>query len=255
VGRGAVTRRLIVNADDLGRSRGVNRGVLLAHKNGIVTSTTLMANAEAAEDAAWLARDQKRLGVGVHLVLTYGKPLSPPRAVPSLVREDGSFPPRPHIVRGKLRGEEVLAEFRRQIDHVAKLLARTPTHLDTHHFVQDEPEVMWAFTTVAKERALPVRNQSRAQRDTLRKSGLRTPDHFVREFYGMEAVTPTALLDVFDRIGDGTSELMCHPAEIDDALLTSSYARERSTELATLTSAQVVTAARARFELITFAQL
>ena len=244
-----------MNADDLGRSRGVNRGVLLAHKNGIVTSTTLMANAEAAEDAAWLARDQKRLGVGVHLVLTFGKPLSPPRAVPSLVRDDGSFPPRPHLVRGKLRGEEVLAEFRRQIDHVARLLGRAPTHLDTHHFVQDEAEVMWAFTTVAKERSLPVRNQSRSQRDTLRKSGLRTPDHFVREFYGSEAVTPKALLDIFDRIDEGTSELMCHPAEIDESLLTSSYARERPTELATLTTPDVVATARARFDLITFAEL
>jgi predicted glycoside hydrolase/deacetylase ChbG (UPF0249 family) len=248
-------KKLIVNADDLGRSRGVNRGVLLAHKNGIVTSTTLMANAEAAEDAAWLVRDQKRLGVGVHLVLTYGKPLSPARAVPSLVREDGSFPPRPHIVRGKLRGEEVLAEFRRQIDLVTKLLGRGPTHLDTHHFVQDEPEVLWAFTTVAKERGLPVRNQSRAQRDALRKSGLRTPDQFVRDFYGSEAVTPPALLGLFARIGEGTSELMCHPAEIDEALLTSSYARERPVELATLTSTEVVRAARERFELVTFAQL
>jgi len=250
-----VTRRLIVNADDLGRSRGVNRGVLLAHKNGIVTSTTLMANADAAEDAAGLARDQKRLGIGVHLVLTYGKPLSPSGAVPSLVREDGSFPPRPHLVRGKFRGEEVLAEFRRQIDHVAKLLGRAPTHLDTHHFVQDEPEVLWAFTTVAKERALPVRNQSRAQRDSFRKSGLRTPDQFVRDFYGKEAVTTTSLLALLGRIAEGTSELMCHPAEVDEDLLTSSYARERRVELATLTSAEIIAAARERFDLITFAQL
>ena len=248
-------RRLIVNADDLGRSRGVNRGVLLAHKNGIVTSTTLMANADAAEDAAWLVRDQKRLGVGVHLVLTYGKPLSPAGAVPSLVREDGSFPPRPHLVRGKLRGEEVLAEFRRQIDHVTKLLGWPPTHLDTHHFVQDEAEVRWAFSTVAKERALPVRQQSFAQRDAFRKSGLRTPDQFVRDFYGAEAVTTTAMLGLLSRIADGTSELMCHPAEVDEALLTSSYARERHTELATLTSAEIIAAARERFELITFAQL
>ncbi|HKW79106.1 MAG TPA: ChbG/HpnK family deacetylase, partial [Candidatus Limnocylindria bacterium] len=255
LGWGRVTRRLIVNADDLGRSRGVNRGVLLAHRHGIVTSTTLMANAEAAEDAAALARDQKRLGVGVHLVLTYGKPLSPPRAVPSLVRDDGSFPPRPHLVRGRLRGEEVLAEFRRQIDRVVKLIGRAPTHLDTHHFVQDEPEVLWAFTAVAKERALPVRSQSLAQRDSFRRNGLRTPDHFVRDFYGTEAVTAAALLGIFDRIGNGTSELMCHPAEVDEALLTSSYARERPAELATLTSPEVIVAARDRFDLITFAQL
>jgi len=249
-------KRLIVNADDLGRSRGVNRGVLRAHKEGIVTSTTIMANAEAAADAASLVRDQRRLGVGVHLVLTHGRPLSPPQAVPSLVREDGTFPPRPHLVRGKLRGEEVLAEFRRQIDLAVKLIGRAPTHLDTHHFVQDEPEVLWAFTSVAKERALPVRQQSQAQRDAMRKQGLRTPDHFVRDFYGKEAVSVRALLRLFERIGDGTSELMCHPAELDADLLSSSYARERPDELRTLTDPGVARAIRdLGIELTTFAQL
>ena len=249
-------KRLIVNADDLGRSRGVNRGVLRAFKEGVVTSTTLMATADAAADAASLVRDQRRLGVGVHLVLTYGRPLSPVQAVPSLVREDGTFPPRPHLVRGKLRGEEVLAEFRRQIDHVARLIGRAPTHLDTHHFVQDEPEVLWALASVAKERSLPLRQQSPAQRDSLRKQGLRTPDHFVRDFYGKEAVGVRALVRLLERIADGASELMCHPAELDDDLLSSSYARERPEELRTLTDPEVARAVGdLGISLITFASL
>lgn len=249
-------RRLIVNADDLGRSMGVNRGVLRAHKEGIVTSTTLMANAPHAAHAASLVKDQRGLAVGVHLVLTYGRPLSPERAVPSLVRDDGTFPPRPHLVRGKLRGEEVLAEFRRQIDQAARLLGKAPTHLDTHHFVQDEPEVLWAFTAVAKERSLPVREQSPAQRDGFRRDGLRTPDHFVRDFYGAEAVTVASLKRLLDRLPDGTCELMCHPAELDDDLLTSSYARERPMELETLTHPEIVRVIRDHgIELITFRNL
>ncbi len=249
-------KRLIVNADDLGRSIGVSRGILRAHRDGIVTSTTLMPNAPHARHAAGLVRDQRRLGVGVHLVLTFARPLSPARAVPSLVREDGTFPPRPHLVRGALRGEEVLAEFRRQIDHATRLLGRAPTHLDTHHFVQDEPEVLWALITVAKERALPVRHISPAQRDALRREGLRTPDHFARDFYGKEAVTVDALVGLLARLPSGTTELMCHPAEVDDELMRSSYTREREIELETLTHAHVARAVRhAGFSLITFAEL
>ncbi len=249
-------KSLIVNADDLGRSPGVNRGIVRAHRDGIVTSTSLMPNAPDAGHGASLVRDQRRLGVGVHLVLTYGRPLSPAGAVPSLVREDGTFPPRPHLVRGRLRGEEVLAEFRRQIEQATRLLGRAPTHLDTHHFVQDEPEVLWALITVAKERSLPVRHQSPAQRDALLREGLRTPDHFARDFYGSEAVSVAALVGLLARLPGGATELMCHPAEVDADLLHSSYARERAIELETLTHTDVALAVRDHgFTLVTFAQL
>lgn len=251
-----MTRRLIVNADDLGRSPGVNRGIVRAYREGVVTSTTLMANAPHAAHAASLVRDQPRLGVGVHLVLTFGRPLSPAQAVPSLVREDGTFPPRPHLMRGELRGEEVLAEFRRQIDQALRLLGRQPTHLDTHHFVQDEPEVLWALTAAAKERLWPVRQQSPAQRDALRREGLRTPDHFLRDFHGGEAVSVRALKELLAHLPQGTTEMMCHPAEVDDPLLSSSYARERALELETLTHPETIRAIRdAGFALITFADL
>ncbi len=249
-------KRLIVNADDLGRSPGVNRGILRGHRDGVVTSTSLMANAPHARHGATLVRDQRRLGVGAHLVLTFGRPLSPTGAVPSLVREDGTFPPRPHLVRGRLRGEEVLAEFRRQIDQATRLLGRAPTHLDTHHFVQDEPEVLWALISVAKERSLPVRHLSPRQRDALRREGLRTPDHFARDFYGKEAVTVAALVGLLARLPAGTTELMCHPAELDHELMRSSYAREREIELETLTHRDVSRAVHdAGFSLITFAEL
>ncbi len=239
-------KRLIVNADDLGRSRGVSRGILRAHRDGVVTSATLMANSPAAADAAGLVRDQTRLGVGVHLVLTFAAPLSPPSEVPSLVREGGAFPRRPREIRGRVRGEEALREFRRQIDRAARLLGRAPTHLDTHHFAQEESEVLWALAEVAREKGLPARHLTPSMRDELRRKGLRTPDHFTREFYGREAVTVPALLAILDRLRDGTSELMCHPGEVDDELRTSSYAQERAIELATLIDSAVARAIRDR---------
>lgn len=237
-------KRLIVNADDLGRSPGVNRGIVRGHREGIVTSATLMANAPRANEAAALARDLPRLGVGVHLVLTFAAPLSPPQEVPSLVREDARFPARPREIRGRVRGEEALVEFRRQIDRATALLGRTPTHLDTHHSVQNEPEVLWALAEIAREKGLPARQLSPAMREELRRKGIRTPDRFLPDFYGREAVTTVALLALLERLGPGTTELMCHPGEVDAELRTSSYADERALELRTLTDPAVADAVR-----------
>src|SRR5206468_11073162 len=89
--RGPLARLLIVNADDFGRSEGTDNGIVRAHREGIVTSTTFMTNAPSAQHAASLARASPTLDVGVHLVLTYGRPLSNPGRIRSLVREDGSF--------------------------------------------------------------------------------------------------------------------------------------------------------------------
>src|SRR2546426_4582911 len=82
-------KRLIVNADDFGWSEGVNRGIVEAYRNGIVTSATVLANGEAFDGAVRLARQERRVGVGVHLNLSDGAPLLPRWEVPSLVHEQG----------------------------------------------------------------------------------------------------------------------------------------------------------------------
>ena len=84
-------RGLIVNADDFGLSPGVSRGILRAHWEGIVTSTTFMVNFPWAAEMAGLLRRAPRLGVGLHLNLTTGAPVLPPAEVPSLVGPDGRF--------------------------------------------------------------------------------------------------------------------------------------------------------------------
>src|SRR4029077_14366863 len=78
-------RRLIINADDFGLTSGVNRGVVEAHKHGVVTSATLMANGQAFEQAIALAHAQPRLGVGCHIVLVDGAPLLEQTADPRLL--------------------------------------------------------------------------------------------------------------------------------------------------------------------------
>jgi predicted glycoside hydrolase/deacetylase ChbG (UPF0249 family) len=237
---------LIVNADDLGRSAGIDAGIVAAHERGIVTSATLMANAPGAERAAMLARTHPTLDVGVHLVLTSARPLTDPGRIPSLVEPDGSFPRSPSAIvgKGRVRGEEALVEYRAQYARAAELLGRVPSHLDTHHWVHDEPALEWAVVELALETGAAARQHHDAQRERFRARGVRTPDRFCRAFQHGDHVSVASLLTIIERIaadGDGMTELMCHPGEKDDAelLATSTYARERPVELATLTDRHV----------------
>ncbi|HEX4743520.1 MAG TPA: ChbG/HpnK family deacetylase [Candidatus Limnocylindria bacterium] len=239
-------KRLIVNADDLGRSPGIDRGIVRAHERGIVTSTTLMANAPGAQRAATLVRRTPTLDVGVHLVLTYARPLTDPALIPSLVEPDGSFPRSPSAIvgEGRVDGEEALVEYRAQFARAKELLGTDPSHVDTHHWVHDDPALEWAVGELARETGAVARQHDAAQRERLRARGVRTPDRFCRAFQHGDNVAVPSLLRILATIasdGDGTTELMCHPGEEGDSelLATSSYARERPVELATLTDPRV----------------
>jgi predicted glycoside hydrolase/deacetylase ChbG (UPF0249 family) len=256
-------KRLIVNADDLGRSAGIDRGIVAAHERGIVTSTTLMANAPGAERAAALVRKAPTLDVGVHLVLTYARPLTDPRRIPSLVEPDGSFPRSPSAIigEGRVDGEQALIEYRAQFARAEELLGRRPSHVDTHHWVHDDPALEWAVGELAVETGVVARQHDAAQRERLRARGVRTADRFCRAFQHGDNVAVPSLLRILAAIasdGDGTTELMCHPGEKGDAelLATSSYARERPVELATLTHERVRSAIDEHgLVLTTFAEL
>src|SRR3954453_15501354 len=84
-------RRLIVNADDFGRSHSINQAVIHAHREGILTTGSLMVNEPACDEAVALARENPRLGVGLHLTLLMGRSALPPEEIPGLVNERGEF--------------------------------------------------------------------------------------------------------------------------------------------------------------------
>src|SRR5437762_14249294 len=88
-------KRVIVNADDLGRTPGINRGVFEAHRRGIVTSASLMVNYPAAAEVAQLSAENPGLGIGLHVALTGGVPALPPERVRTLVDAHGRLPSRP----------------------------------------------------------------------------------------------------------------------------------------------------------------
>jgi hopanoid biosynthesis associated protein HpnK len=133
LGSGRPRRRLIVNADDFGRSRSINEAVIRAHREGILTSTSLMVNESAVAEAVKLARENPRLGVGLHLTLLMGHAALPPDQIPGLVNAGGEFSNQPAAtgmayffkrgLRAQLRAE-IHAQFARYratglpLDHV-----------------------------------------------------------------------------------------------------------------------------------------
>ena len=252
-----MARLLIVNADDFGRSAAVDDGIVRAHRDGIVTSTTLMTNAPGTAHAATLAATTPGLAIGVHLVLTYARPLLNPSRIRSLVREDGSFWRPTELLARPIDRREALLEYRAQFARARELVGREPTHVDTHHWVHDHPALSWAICELALETGAAARTHTPEQRDEYRAKGVRTHDHFMREFQHPGHIEVADLLALLLRLDEGVTELMCHPGEPDPELVaTSAYARERPIELATLTAPKVRAAIESQgIRLITFAEL
>jgi hopanoid biosynthesis associated protein HpnK len=268
-------KRLIVNADDFGFTRGVNAGIERAFKSGVLTSATIMANGDAFEDAVEIARANPGLGIGCHLAVVGGRPVAPASEVASLLDGRGMLPRTltelmKMLVRGRARAEEIEREFRAQVERVVRA-GITPTHLDSHKHTHTHASVMRAMARVAVEYGIAcVRNPfervfapartGRAARGkrpvylkqyamsaaiapraphfkrVARDHGLKTPDYFC-------GVRLTGLLDgeamrgVIESLKDGTTELMCHPGIYDEELEGAStrLKRERERELEALT--------------------
>lgn len=251
--------KLIVNADDFGYTERVSTGILRAHRDGIVTATTLMTNAPYTDGAAKLARANTSLDIGVHLVVTFDRPTGDVKRLRTLVDKDGRFFRATELLSRDIDREEALLEYRAQYRKARALLGRAPTHLDSHHWVHDHPALEWAIGELARETGAAARIHSDEQRDRLRARGVRTPDHFAREFQHEGKVGVEQLLALLERLAtrNGVTELMCHPGEPDEAMAKrSGYARERATELATLTDPRVRTAIKdLNITLATFANL
>ncbi len=250
-------KRLIVNADDFGRTSGINAGVLEAHLSGIVTSATVMILESAAEEGVSEALQRApRLSLGLHFVLTGGGlPCSPPDQIPSLLL-DGRFPRTAESLPPDLSREEISLELEAQISLFTEMAGGLPSHLDSHHHSALHPSVQPVFAEAARRRGLPVRASSERARDELRGSGVATPDRFLDGFYG-EGATAENLRAILSGLAEETSELMCHPGRADEKLLSgSTYARERERELAILCDREIRTLlAEAEIRLISFADL
>jgi hopanoid biosynthesis associated protein HpnK len=267
-------RRLIVNADDFGMTAGVNRAIVEAHSNGIVTSSTLMANGPAFEDAVGLAASVPRLSVGCHVVLIDGEPVLDPQRLPSLTLNSGrgrfrdslkSFVAR--AMTGRLDAGEIENEAGGQIRKLQSAGLKV-SHIDTHKHTHLFPAVLRPllraaqacgvtairnpfgprkvlkssellkrpslWTRYAEVRAL--RALAGKFRDHANATGFATPD-------GTLGIVVTGALDetlfrsIATIIPEGTWEFVCHPGYNDDDLKRAhTRLREsRETELRVLT--------------------
>lgn len=246
-----MAKYLIVNADDFGFSRGVNDGIWRAHTDGVVSSATLMANMPGFDHAVSLARRTPSLGVGLHVNLTYGKPLSPIENIPSLVGLEGYFSDQ----RAGWDPEEAELEIERQLD---KLLAAgmTPTHLDTHHHIHIEvPSIYAILSKIALRHRIPMRRHPWTE--TGGDAPLQTERLIMDTFDDGRGTA--RLLRHLEALPEGTTELMCHPGYSEDkgtAAAASPESAARAAELQAFTDPAVREAIRQHdIRLIHYGQL
>ena len=272
-------KNLIVNADDLGWTEGVNRGIAEAHRNGIVTSTSLLANGAAFASGVELARATPGLGLGVHLNLSDGAPVAEPEAVNSLVNDSGQFDGGLEslllrIAKRDVMLREVEQEWDAQIDKV-KSAGIEPTHLDGHKHVHMLPglfEIALRLakrhgigairvaheasslraalstgdeantTTVLKQgvQARGLKLLARDAREQAERAGISTADYFCGIAQTGE-MTKDGVARLLRNLPDGTTELMSHPGYVDAALQNSPTRLQasRQTELEILTDVEI----------------
>ena len=188
---------LIVTGDDFGMTRGINRGFLQAHRNGILTSASLMVDRPACEEAAAFGRACPTLSLGLHLELDAN------------------------------HAERVPAELDRQLARFFELVGAAPTHVDSHHDVHRGPRVLAHVLEWARRMGVPVRGCSSVRHLPKFYGQWGGESHF--EQIGVDALV--RLLDT--EVRAGVTELTCHPGYVD-AGLSSGYAAEREVELGTL---------------------
>jgi chitin disaccharide deacetylase len=248
-------RTLVVNADDFGFTRDVNLGIVEAHRDGILTATTLMANGEAFDDAVRLARENPSLDVGCHLVLVGTPPF--PETVPKLAAA---------IARRRLAiYDELAAQVRKIIGAGIR-----PTHLDTHKHTHLLPPVLDAVARISEEFRIPfvrrpfdypmqpgttgfARRMVSASMSIARKRFERVLSaHQCRstdQFAGFQFTgnyDAAALADLIRALPEGSTEFMCHPGRCTDELrgARTRLKESREQELRALTSPEARAALR-----------
>jgi predicted glycoside hydrolase/deacetylase ChbG (UPF0249 family) len=201
-----VTRHLIINADDLGASSGTNRAIVECHRDGVLTSASLMVTGAAAEEAVALSRENPELAVGLHWDV--------------LGEDEREFDIGDH---GAVR-----EEFQAQMERFHELMGRGPTHIDSHRHTHMEEGVRELFRELASPYGVPVRGDGRV--------------HWIGGFYAqwewgvteLGHVSVRALQRIMtEEVAEGWTEIACHPGYVSDDY-TPIYRSEREAEKRTL---------------------
>ncbi len=228
--------KLIVNADDFGYSKAVNLGILEVYKHGVLTSATMMTNMPGVEHAFQLYKENPGLGVGIHLVLSAGKPVN--SNVPSLVDDRGYFK-KLNVLEKEADIEDIKKEFNSQMEKFTSF-GFMPTHIDSHHHIHFDPRILSIVVDMARKYNLPIR-QSKKDLEDKGYSDIKSVENFIGKFYGKD-LSIDKFIELIELSKDSnTAEMMCHPGYVDKILLdNSSYNVHRTNEVDILTSSKAI---------------
>jgi predicted glycoside hydrolase/deacetylase ChbG (UPF0249 family) len=275
-------KRLLVNADDFGLSPAINTGIIRAHLDGIVTSTSIVAAGAAFDEAVALSRLHRKISVGVHLTLVEENAVSDPSEIPSLAPH-GVLPQTygqlmKKVLTAQIPLSEIELELRSQIETCLTAGLR-PTHLDSHQHTHALPLLFplvvrlandYAIRAVRIPRVWPGFRDVSAQRFAPKcvlsllayadglffPLGASTATHHFAGLFETGALTEARLLHILRRLHSGTTELVCHPGYADLSGPYEDWGGRRELELATLTSPVISAAIRSLgIEVINYRQL
>lgn len=239
--------KLIINADDFGYTESVNYGIISAFKNGVVRSTTTMANMPGFEHAMELLKENKNLGCGVHMTLSAYKPVL--SNLKTIVDENGMFYRRiTDEVIENMDLDEIYEEFCAQIE---KVKAHTEiTHLDSHHHVHTLEKLKPVIERILNEYDLPIRGGFEYNMEYSKIVPL------VDKFYGENVEEDYFAKNIDELKKYEVVDIMSHPAYVDDFVLQStSYAIPRTKEHKILTTNSVKELLEENFELSNYRNL
>ncbi|WP_321993442.1 carbohydrate deacetylase [Clostridium butyricum] len=219
-------KHLIINADDFGYSKAVNLGIMESHINGVLTSTTLMANMPGVDHAVSLLKDMPNLCVGAHLTLTCGKPMLGEK-VSTLIEENGYFFKLKDVENKVVQMDtnEIYEEWKTQIRYLLKKGVNL-SHIDSHHHVHTFKEHEEIIKVLSEEFNLPVRNCNNVLENKIRFLDLcnYNPIRNMEEKYENVRIECFKLIEeiIKKNIQYENTEAMCHPAFLDSYLLENS---------------------------------
>ena len=165
-------------------------------------------------------KKRRRLGLGVHLNITLGEPLSRRSNVLSLVKPEGCFRRPPDYLEKMPSVKEVAREYVAQIRLFEKRFSRPPDHLDTHHHLHDHPVFFSALSEVARRWKIPIRRSRIFQMADYapRTKNLQTTDYLFGNLEARFIWQIDSFLGIVENLSEGTSEIGCHPGFCDTQL-------------------------------------
>lgn len=214
-------KKIIFNADDFGYSFGINKGIIKAHKHGVVTSTSVMVFRPAAHEAKNLVKNCPKISIGLHFDIT-------DEGIKADFMKKIGF--------GLTQIKKIEKQFNDQINKFIKIVGKKPDHLDAHHHVHFHPKIKPIFEKYSQKYKTPVRGFK--------------PFNFIDNFFGwnkfrkqdLKRIGVDNLIKILSsQLTEGINEIMCHPGFIDENLKKiSGYLYEREKEVKTLTSPKII---------------